>query len=149
MLIKIAYQLSRFYWFLARPVTLGTRVILLQDNKIVLVKHSYQDAWYLPGGGVKRGETLEQAIQREAAEECGATLNQIQFLGIYTNFIEYKSDHIALFLSQNFTLTNMHDREIEKVAMFSIHQLPDKLSAGSRQKIEAYINENLDKTGMW
>jgi hypothetical protein len=43
----------------------------------------------------------------------------------------------------------MHDREIEKVAMFSIHQLPDKLSAGSRQKIEAYINENLDKTGMW
>lgn len=149
MLIKLAYRFSQIYWFLARPVTLGTRVMLVKDDKIVLVKHSYQDAWYLPGGGVKRGETLEQSIRREAAEECGASLNQIQFLGIYTNFIEYKSDHIALFLSQDFILSNRHDREIERVATFSLHQLPRKLSPGSRQKIRAFINENLHNTGMW
>lgn len=149
MLIKLAFQLSRLYWFLARPVTLGTRIILLQEGEIVLVKHSYQEGWYLPGGGVKRGETLEQAIRREAAEECGAALNQIQFLGIYTNFIDYKSDHIALFLSQDFSITNLHDREIERVAMFPIHQIPVKLSPGSHQKIEAFFNENLENIGMW
>lgn len=128
---------------------MGVRIFLLHDDEIVLVKHSYQDAWYLPGGGVKRGETLDQAIRREAAEECGADLNHIQFLGIYTNFIDYKSDHIALFLSNNFTLTRLHDREIESVAMFPIHQLPAKLSPGSHQKIEAFVNENLENIGMW
>lgn len=128
---------------------MGTRIFLVQEDEIVLVKHSYQDAWYLPGGGVKRGETLEQAIRREAAEECGAVLNHIKFLGIYTNFVDYKSDHIALFLSQDFTLTNLHDWEIEAVAMYPIHHLPTKLSPGSHQKIEAFVNENLKNFGMW
>ena len=128
---------------------MGVRIFLLQDDEIILVKHSYQDAWYLPGGGVKRGETLAQAIRREAAEECGADINQIKFLGIYTNFVDYKSDHIALFIAHDFTLTHLHDREIESVARFPVQQLPARLSPGSQQKIEAFLNENLENIGMW
>ena len=75
MLIKLAYHIMRVYWFLVRPITMGARIILIKDGQIVLVKHSYQNAWYLPGGGIKRNETLEQAIRREAAEECWARIN--------------------------------------------------------------------------
>ena len=149
MLIKFAYRLLRIYWFLVRPVTLGVRIILLKDGKFVLVKHSYQDAWYLPGGGVKRGETLEQTIRRETAEECGAILNQVRFLGVYNNFVEYKSDHVTLFLSEDFTLNLKSDNEIEQVSEFAYQQLPENISPGSRRKIEAYINESLNPTGMW
>ena len=149
MLIKLAYRLMRIYWFLVRPVTLGVRIILLTDGKFVLVKHSYQDAWYLPGGGVKRGETLEQAIRRETAEECGAILNQIHFLGVYNNFVEYKSDHVTLFLSEDFTLNKVSDNEIEQVSEFTYQQLPENIAPGSRRKIDAYINESLNPTGMW
>lgn len=149
MLIKLAYRLLRVYWFIFRPVTMGVRVILLKDDKFVLVKHTYQDAWYLPGGGVKRGETVDEAIHREAAEECGATLNQVQLLGIYSSFDEYKSDHITLFLSTDFSLDERRDQEIEQVGTFAYDQLPQNTSPGSRRKIEAFINESLEPAGLW
>jgi ADP-ribose pyrophosphatase YjhB (NUDIX family) len=149
MLIKLAYRLLRVYWFFFRPVTMGVRVLLHKDEQFVLVKHTYQDAWYLPGGGVKRDETLEDAIRREAAEECGATLNHVELIGIYTNFKEYKSDHITVFLSTDFTLNAEIDQEIEQVSSFTFDQLPENTSPGSRRRIEAFINENLETSGLW
>jgi len=58
MLVKMAYRLAQLYWFTVRPVTLGVRVLMVSDEKVLLVRHSYQQAWFLPGGGVKRGETV-------------------------------------------------------------------------------------------
>lgn len=46
--------------------------LVIKDNKILLVKHRHKgDEWYcLPGGGIERGETPEQAAIRELQEEC-------------------------------------------------------------------------------
>lgn len=149
MLIKLAHWMRRAYWFLVRPITLGVRILMIKDDKVVLVKHSYQDAWFLPGGGVKRGETLEQAIRRETAEECGAALHDVRFIGTYTNFVEYRSDHVSLFLSKDFTFQQTNDHEIEMVKAFPLQQLPVNTSPGSQGKITAYINESLKPGGMW
>lgn len=149
MLVKLVYQVLKVYWFIFRPVTLGVRIMMYRDGQVLLVKHSYQDHWFLPGGGVKRGETLEQAVRREAFEECGAEIKHLQFLGVFSSFIEYKSDHINLFLSQDFTLEEKNDHEIEQVSFFPTDQLPPKLSPGSRRKIEAYINDDLKQIGAW
>ena len=37
--------------------------------------------YFLPGGGLKAGETSEQAIEREAMEECGLVLRPRSLLG--------------------------------------------------------------------
>jgi len=149
MLIKLAHSIRRIYYFIVRPVTLGVRILLIDEGGVILVKHSYQDGWFLPGGGVKRGESLEQAIRREAAEECGATLHQVQFIGTYTNFVEFKSDHVSLFLAEDFTIQEKRDHEIEMVSAFPFEQLPENTSPGSRRKIAAYINGSLESTGVW
>jgi 8-oxo-dGTP pyrophosphatase MutT (NUDIX family) len=40
-----------------------------QDGRIAVVRS--QDGIFLPGGGIEIGETPEDAIRREALEECG------------------------------------------------------------------------------
>jgi ADP-ribose pyrophosphatase YjhB (NUDIX family) len=47
--------------------------LLYRDDSLVLVRHEKDGRtyWLLPGGGVEAGETMEQALRRELAEECG------------------------------------------------------------------------------
>lgn len=44
---------------------------ILKDNKLLLVKQTYQHSWGLVGGWVKRGESIEDSIKREVMEELG------------------------------------------------------------------------------
>lgn len=48
-------------------------VVLDPDDRILLVRFEFPNAglWGTPGGGVDEGETHEQAIRRELAEEIG------------------------------------------------------------------------------
>ncbi|HEY6959593.1 MAG TPA: NUDIX hydrolase [Candidatus Limnocylindria bacterium] len=50
------------------------RVICIRDGAILLVQHRERDGtpfWLIPGGGIKDGETVEQAALREIWEEAG------------------------------------------------------------------------------
>ena len=137
-LARWLYQANRVRWWLTRPVTLGVRLIPVRAGQVLLVKHTYQREWYLPGGGVKRGETLEAAVRREADEEVGATLGALRLFGVYTNFYEYKSDHVVVFVCEDFTLTGATDREIERFAFFALDDLPPGTSPGSRRRLREY-----------
>jgi 8-oxo-dGTP diphosphatase len=47
----------------------GVYAVIIEDNKILLTKQ--WDGYSLAGGGVEKGETLEQALVREVKEETG------------------------------------------------------------------------------
>src|SRR5687768_18404925 len=94
--LQVAYWLRKIYQFLLRPINLGVRIMLIQDGKVLLVRHVYQRGWFMPGGGMKRRETLEQAARRECREEVGVKMDNVELFGIYFNYTEWKSDHIAL-----------------------------------------------------
>ena len=147
---SLLYQVSRLYWRITRPITLGVRLILVTDGKVLLVRHVYQPHWYLPGGGVKRGETPEQAARREAMEEVGATLGPLSLFGVYTNFYEYKNDHVVVFVCNDFTYTGVTDREIERHGLFDLDGLPGDVSSGSRRRIRDYLgNCGEPVVGIW
>ena len=146
---RLLYQARRAWWSISKPMTVGVRVFLVQDGKLLLVRHTYQDRWYLVGGGVEGGETLEQAIRREAAEEIGAEMGALRLFGIYSNFYEGKSDHVAVFVCSDFALTGVMDREIERVGVFDPRELPSGTSPGTRHRVQEYLEGRLPCAGVW
>lgn len=146
---KLGYKLHKVLWKITKPVTLGVRVIMIDGSKILLVKHTYQDHWYLPGGGVEKGETFEQAIQREVKEEIGGNLIQHKLFGVYNNFFEHKSDSIVIFYSDEFTLTGETDKEIESYKFFELTDLPNNVSPGTKRRIQEYLDGKFSCIGKW
>ncbi|HLF74908.1 MAG TPA: NUDIX domain-containing protein [Anaerolineales bacterium] len=137
-ILKLLYWLRKVYQFIVRPINLGVRIMLIRDGQVLLVRHVYQDGWFMPGGGMKRRETLEQAARREGYEEVGVEMKNIELFGIFANFTELKSDHIALFLSEDFTLTDKKDSEIAEKRFFPLDDLPESLGNGHRRRLKEY-----------
>jgi 8-oxo-dGTP diphosphatase len=52
-------------------------VVVIDGDKVLLIKRARPPRagrWALPGGGVNLGETLQEAAEREVAEETGVTV---------------------------------------------------------------------------
>lgn len=74
MNIKLIYKIATYVMRQCQSwlgmSTLGARAIIINhNNQVLLVKHTYQPHWYIPGGGVKKGESIKAAIIRELKEE--------------------------------------------------------------------------------
>jgi len=149
-LLVFAYRLYGLRWRIMGTVKVGVRIILLREDRVVLVRHSYLPGWMLPGGSVKKLETLEQAAIREAREEVGATTTgPVHLLGLFSNFSEGKSDHVALFVCEEFTLDeSVRSWEIEQWCLHPISRLP-KETKRLGERIALYRTGVRGATGKW
>jgi len=87
-------------WFrLSRPMTMGVRAAVEnRDGRVLMVRHTYMKGWFLPGGGVERGEPAVEAIRRELVEEGGVELDGHPLLfGVYSNHPNFRNDHVILY----------------------------------------------------
>jgi 8-oxo-dGTP pyrophosphatase MutT (NUDIX family) len=78
---KMKYLGRALFWltwplvYVYSPVRLRARVLVRYDDEFVVVNpHFGSGQWQLPGGGVRRGESLVQAARREVNEELGIDL---------------------------------------------------------------------------
>jgi len=149
--VRLAYRLYRLHWRITRPFIIGVRIILVQEGKVLLVRHTYQHHWYFPGGAVKKGETLLTAAGREAAEEAGVTWRETPRLqGMYTSFYESKNDHIAVFVCENFVVGHATDRwEIDACHFFPLDALPADISPACARRLEEYRRGPGPYVGEW
>lgn len=87
------------------------------------------DYWTIPGGGVHRGETVENAVIREVKEEVGIAISTLSSLGSYTSEAEYKKDTIHLFVAKVWQADIVkNSREISEARWFGKKMLPQNIS---------------------
>ncbi len=146
---RIARSAQSLLWRITQPLTVGVRALMTRDGEVVLVKHTYQDQWYLPGGAVEKRETCADAIRRELREELGCSGGRYDLFGVYTSFYEYKSDHIIIFHVTDFELGEIQMSEIAAVGLFKVDDLPEGTSPGSRRRVSELQSVEAPVYGRW
>src|SRR5579872_4709850 len=84
---------------LISPVAFGVAALAFDKlGRVLLVRHTYQPGWMLPGGGVGRGEVAAEAVMRELAEEVGLrSAREPEFVALYVRKVGWVTNHIALY----------------------------------------------------
>lgn len=136
-------------WQLFGGHVLGVKMILVGDDGLLLVRQTYRPGWFLPGGGVKRGEDLLAAAKREAREETGAITGEVVFLGVWTRPWKRVTNHIGVFTCHAFERRSKPDWEIAEVRAFPLDALPASLDGGDRRVIERWRAGEAFGAGRW
>jgi ADP-ribose pyrophosphatase YjhB (NUDIX family) len=144
-ILSLLYQLRLAYRRITNPLTLGVRCLVVRtDGHVLLVRHTYVPGWYLPGGGVDKGETLEAAVLRELREEVGVTSRERpQLFHAYSNFREHKSDHIVLYVLKSFDMAPAHSAEIAEHGFFDPAAPPRDTTSGTLRRLAEWREQQL------
>lgn len=135
-----------------RGMTMGVRVIATNaQGQVLLVRHGYTPGWHLPGGGVDRGETMEEAACREVEEETGYRVEGTMILrGMSYNARQWKGDHVGVYVAQ--AVAKQRDIkpgfEIAEMGFFALDDLPEGTTAGTRARLAEW-QEGRDVARYW
>ena len=106
-------------------------LIVLHDGGILLGKRCNEPAkgeWFVPGGRIRKGERLEDAVHRIAKEEVGTDVEIKDMLGVYEHF--YDSDsHVTHYVAIAFVVTPLNENFVpdEQHAEFKVFRNADGL----------------------
>lgn len=139
--------------------TVGVRVLVTdpEEKTVLLVRHTYLPDWYLPGGGVNPGETMEEAAVREVREELGVEATErALLLGLYLNRKGLGRDHIGFFHMTQWVPGKNYlepNEEIAEARSFPVDDLPSDLSKATRIRLKALLEGALKterpQSGYW
>jgi 8-oxo-dGTP diphosphatase len=149
-IIPLAILGRAIYRRIRRPVTVGVRAMVIEDDKVLLVRMHGSTIWDLPGGGVKRGEALHEAAVRETYEETGSSVTPEFLLGMY--FHQYKglSDHIAVFVCHPETQPVLPlNVEIAAARYWPLHALPPSTPAALHRRLAEHQAGKQGLAGRW
>jgi ADP-ribose pyrophosphatase YjhB (NUDIX family) len=138
------------YWHRIRQAV-GTESIIvpaaagaiMQDGKILLVRHSQLKKWQIPGGVHEPGESIQDTVQREITEELGLTLRARDLVAIYSGpkwMIEYPDgNHIQqllfFFLMEGrVDQIRLQETEVTAYRFFQLDEIPDDTMECCKQK---------------
>ncbi|MFO1013740.1 MAG: NUDIX domain-containing protein [Caulobacteraceae bacterium] len=124
---------------LSRGMTLGVRGLVTDaEGRVLLIRHTYMAGWYMPGGGVERGETAEEALARELMEEAGVRLTgRASLISLHSNHIRFPGDHVLIYRVTAWEpCPATQVGEIEEIAWYAPDALPHDVTPSTRKRIE-------------
>lgn len=141
---RVLMRIVHVYFAIARGMTMGVRAACFDSaGRIFLVRHSYVPGWHMPGGGLERNETAEEALIKELREEGNLRiLGRPQLFHIYFNTAASRRDHVLFYKAQvEQTAPRPADREIVECGFFAIDDLPPGTTDATRRRLAELAGE--------
>lgn len=130
----------------------GVGVMIMRENKVLLgLRQGSHGAgeWSFPGGSVEFGESLFQAAKREAKEEVGIGVDDLDLISVSDEmkYIDTNDKHfVVLGVIAKRTTGEPQLMEPDKFVRwdwFDLKQLPENIFEGTRLMIVNYKNKTL------
>lgn len=122
---------------------MGVRAVVMNENgKVLLVRHTYTNGWYFPGGGVEPGQAAKEALADELRQETNLHLiSKPKLHGIFLNRAVSRRDHILVYLcdTDSHAPAISHSLEIAEIGFFSIEELPVEIDQGTSRRIKEIV----------
>ncbi|OGT30718.1 MAG: hypothetical protein A3E87_07095 [Gammaproteobacteria bacterium RIFCSPHIGHO2_12_FULL_35_23] len=135
-------KIKYFLFSILAKKTLGVRALIIENNQVLLIKHTYQPGWCTIGGGVKAGETPAEAICRELKEEVGAMLKESpKLFAVYHDGYKKYDDYIIFYLVGKCEYQEVKSWEIKDKKWFSLQALPLDISPATLRRVEEYLGK--------
>jgi ADP-ribose pyrophosphatase len=112
----------------------GDQVVLVRQTRLGAPERTLE----LPSGKLEPGETPEQAVTRELAEECGLAARSIRELAAFWAVPAYSTEYVHVFLATGLVradaaaLDDDEDVEVERLPIASaLAELSDAVSVAA------------------
>ncbi len=133
-----------------RPLILvGANIIILDSgSRMLLQRRTDNNTWGIIGGALEIGETLEETAKREAFEETGLVVENLQLFDIFSGpdfFYEYPNgdqvyDVCVVYIVKSFTgEIRTDDKEGHALQFFPLDQLPANINQPDKPIIEELL----------
>jgi ADP-ribose pyrophosphatase YjhB (NUDIX family) len=113
---------------------IAVSALIFDEGRILLAHRRDIDWWNLPGGGMEVGETVDEALHREVAEETGLEVEIEQLVGVYSK--PQKQEIVLAFRCHITGGTLRATEETRECRYFSPGTLPTNTLPKHRQRIE-------------
>ncbi len=128
--------------------TVGVFIFNQQGELLLLQSHKWPGAYVIPGGHVELGERIEEAAVREAKEETGLDIYDLEFI-TFQQFIYdpafWKQRHFIFFdfaAKTDSTDVVLNNEAQEYIWIAPQEALGLELDAYTRTSIEAYLKKS-------
>ncbi len=125
--------------------------MIIFEDKLVLVRRRnppFEWQFALPGGFVEIGETVEEAVAREAREETGLDIELIKLLGVYSDPSRDPRGHTVTvcYLARGFGKLKAGS-DAKEVGLFGVNEIPkmafdhNKIIENAKSDIDGILSE--------
>lgn len=135
--VKIRFLIS--YLFTDKFI-IGMVALVIKDRRILLIKHSYQHDWALPGGWMKHGENLESTMKREFEEELGIKATIVEIFEIQS--VKHKPViDVAVICRVREDVFKSRSSEVEEALFFPIDSLPKNIVHSHKVYLDKFLTQ--------
>lgn len=139
--LRTAHSIRALWWHATSGTVTGCRVLVIDpEDRVLLIRHSYGSRrWMMPGGGIKRGEDVLVAAQREVREEVALTLVPLVDVDFSIEPLGGGRNHIHLVAGWTDETPVPDGREIAEARFFAVADLPDDLARQLQGRIPGWV----------